>query len=215
MSSHTRYYQQGDVVGGYTLINDGDLPRVPLHLQPRRSDGIHLSNILSVIHGYSKTITPETDESRREFQSRSTNLMELGLIFEEGGLKTRLDRVYPGRYLLDPPSLIRDGINMTPDLYDIERDTYPDIKLTRKSATASPGGRRFAYWEEQVKGYCYADDCNTGQIMVCHVMGYYEPGNQWDGINDVVFHIWERRYEEEELVANWSKIRAVNERRRR
>jgi hypothetical protein len=169
-------------------------------------DGIHLSGILSKIHGYSDKVIPETPATRANFHS--TNLMELGLIFESGGLKRRLDQVYPNRYWLNPPTLIKDSVHGTPDIYDIDRDAYADAKLTRKSSNSSPGGKRFAYWEEQVKGYCHMDNCNTGQLMVCHLTGAYKPGNQWDGMNDVVFNVWERTFSDEELIVNWAVILA-------
>jgi len=197
-------YKHGDTINGWTLINDGDLPR--LTSQPHRPTGIHLSGILSKIHGYTTTVIPETPTTHVNF--KSSNLMELGLIFESGGLKQRLDQVYPNRYLLNPPTLTKDNIHLTPDLYDIDNEAYPDIKLTRKSAIATPGGQRFAYWESQVKAYCHADDCNTGQLMILHIMGMYKHGKQWDKLNDVVFNIWERTFTDEELIANWAVILA-------
>lgn len=195
-------YTQGQVVNGWTLINNGDFPRLPT--TSTRPTGIHLSGILSKIHGYTNQVVPETPTTHRQF--KTSNLMELGLIFEEGGLKQRLDKVYPNRYLLEPDGLHKNNIHGTPDLYDYELDAYADIKFSRKSASAAPGGRRFRYWEEQVKGYCHMDGCNVAQLMICHVMGLYKPGKQWDGFNDVVFNVWEHVCSDEELIANWAVI---------
>lgn len=200
-------YKKGDVINGWELINDGNLPRLPHYLQPKRSPGVHVSGLLAKKHGYASEVIPET--GGRGSTRAVSNLMELGLIFEDGGLKHRLNRVSPNRYLLDPPMLEKDGIKGSPDLYDIERSAYVDIKLSRKSATAAPGGKRFSYWEDQVKSYCYMDDCNVGQLMICHLMGMYKPGRQWDGMNDVVFNVWERVFTDEELIVNWSVLRSV------
>jgi len=209
-------YNLNDNRGGYTLINDGNLPR--LVSQPNRPTGIHLSNILAKIHGYSDSIQPETKQSQSEFEPN--NLMELGTMFEFA-LKHWLAVNNPDRYILDPPPLILDGIHMTPDLYDLERDAYPDIKFTKKSARACPGGvspddKRFDYWEMQVKSYCHGDKCPNGQLMVCHVNGIYAWLSKRASVeeianDDTVFNIWERHYTDEELIANWAIVMAHKE----
>jgi len=200
-------YKHGDIRGGYTLINDGNLPR--LISQPNRPSGVHLSGILSKIHGYCDAVCPETIESQLQFET--SNLMELGCMFEFA-LKHWFAKLYPDKYI-DPSNLSRDGVHMTPDLYDLERDAYPDVKFTRKSARACPGDERMAYWEMQVKAYCHADDCNTGQLMVCHVNGLYAWLSNKASVeeiaqDDAIFNVWERTYSDEELIANWALVLA-------
>ncbi len=195
-------YNLGDIKGGYTLINDGDLPRLP---QSPRPEGVHLSGILSKIFGYSDKVVPETMENQSNFES--SNLMELGLMFEDALkhriniIRDRMVELYSDEYI-EPEGLYVDGIYLTPDLYNVNRCAYLDIKFTRKSSSACPGDPRMAYWESQIKAYCHADGCNTGQLMVCHVNG--SGGYAKD--NDAVFNVWERVYSDEELVANWATI---------
>ena len=202
-------YKQHDIAGGYTLTNDGNLPR--LTSQPNRPTGIHLSGILSKIHGYSNKISPETLETQHSFLT--SNLMELGCMFEFA-LKHWLKVSQPNRYI-DPPSLLKDGIHLTPDLYYLgdDYDAYGEVKLTRKSANACPGDDRFAYWESQLKSYCHADNCNTGRLMICHVNGFYRWLSRSATLeeianDDVVFNIWERTYSDQELISNWAMILA-------
>jgi len=210
-------YNLGDIKGGYTLINDGELPH--LISQPNRPEGIHLSNILSKIFGYSDVIEPETKSSQCDFEV--TNLMELGLMFELA-YKHYLKTIEPDRYILEPDPLVFDGIHMTPDIIDLDREAIADTKFTTKSAKACPGGvreddHRFKYWEMQVKAYCYGSGFGVGQLRVCHVNGIWafldkRLTPQEKSKDDTVFNIWEREYSEGELEANWAVIMAHKER---
>jgi hypothetical protein len=201
--------QQGTKRGGYTLLNDGALPRAPssYHQQHHpRADGIHLSSILGHMHGYRDEIIPESPLTRAEFMSPNNDggyneLMRMGELFETG-LKYDLDIIYPGRYDFNPVPMCIDGIHMTPDGYDIELDCIAEMKFTLKSAKAAPGDKRFTYFEQQVMSYARADGCNAGCIMIGHYNGEYGQ------MNDAVYHEWYSRYSQSELDDNWFSILA-------
>lgn len=202
-------YKLGTIKNGFRLVNNGNLPRLP---QDSRPDGVHISGILSKIHGYSDDIIPETDNTRREFNE--TNLMILGKMFEFA-LIHWYSIAYPGRYLAPPEltSIYKDGVWLTPDLYDIHIDAYVEIKLTTKSAKACPGDKRFAMWEDQLMSYCAADNCHAGRLHVCHVNGLYKwldkratPAEIAN--DDTVFNVWHRDYTDFELMTHWARILA-------
>lgn len=205
-------YNLGDIKGGYTLINNGELPH--LVSQPNRPEGIHLSSILSKKFGYTDRIIPETKASQEQF--RVTNLMELGVMFEYA-YKYYLSVMEPGRYILDPAPLFIDGIHMTPDIIDLDREAVVDTKFTTKSARAHPGDSRFEQWEMQLKSYCHGADLDTGQLRVCHVNGIWAFLNKKLTAKEVakdgtLFHIWEREYTDDELEANWAIVMGYKER---
>ena len=189
---------------GYTLLNNS-LPRTPRELQPTRCDGVHLSSILSYIHGWSDAVHSETDSTREHFDAHEMNdLMDLGRLFETG-LKRRLCAIHSDRFDPEPTPLICDGVHCTPDMFDyfhpaFNSPAYWEIKFTLKSAKRTPGDDKFLSWEQQVMGYCYADNVDVGIIAIAHFNGDYGPNSK------VEYREWGKRYSQSELLSNWEYL---------
>ncbi len=183
-----------------TLIYSGPLP--DLLPMTDRAPGLHVSTIihdLALRLGWYK----ESDEGPPQTK------MGLGCALEHA-IAHRMMIDAPGKYYRwwdekleywrNDLAVECDGIHMTLDLLDLEDWAVEDVKLTWMSSRHDPDGVKFKKFWVQIMAYCHGVGSTIGRIRAAHPRGDYKE-------TDVVYNVWERRFEQEEIDRNWTMLK--------
>lgn len=169
-----------------------------------RSDGVHVSDVISVLYGYDRT-APITNAERGR--------IELGKALERA-LLTGL--VADTETLTEGWELEKDGIFGTfdalePEHADLER--LNEVKLTSMHVPDLPPGwpeniedlfaydKRFHKWVDQLMAYCWMYETPYGRLRA----GFMRPDMTAE------WRDWKVAFSEGDLAMNWAKIKATAE----
>jgi len=152
---------------------------------------------------------------------------QLGLALEQA-IISRYQQTYPGKFTRVPEQCEIDkksglAVFGHPDLFNKVDQAVHEFKLTWLSAgwleeepeeiltevrqypngdklsriQSGINGQKFWRFWCQVMAYCYMMGVNLGRLHICFIRGNYRD------IQDPIYKVYERRFEESELVGNW------------
>lgn len=180
----------------------------PLDLSARcnqytpRTPGLHQSKILH-------KVLELWDKDRfgpKEGEPAYANFM-MGLIFEQALENAWVDRERMVRpELIRPGEIVKDGIIVTPDGYDIEHGRPEEYKFTKMSCRQPITDRKFWHYWIQLKAQAYVTGSNEGVLWLCHVNGNWSKDFRNDPESGYVIRGWWDRWTDLELQENWANI---------
>lgn len=165
---------------------------------PQRSEGLHLSTIISDIM---KNLYPlrygsnEIDVAKIELGLLWERYLEKAL-YEEDIRVNRRPIIRPGEFNLN-------GIACSPDGINTEDWAIEEYKCTWKSSPADPNdidSEKFMPWWIQIKGYCKVIRTRKARLRVFFVNGDYKE------TRGVHYRVWETEFNDREIEENWAML---------
>lgn len=148
---------------------------------PARSAGIHLTELIYCLTGsYYNRIMPLPDSK----QGALTKALGIGM-----------ERVFIPEDKRAKPGTC-EGIDYSPDFW-FRGDTPSELKTTRMSTRKTITRSFPETWQQQIKGYCYAEKKLEYGLSIVHLMGGYKP--PFPEILAIKF-----KFTQQELDDNWT-----------
>ena len=181
-------------MGKIVLLSDEMPDLLPMR---NRSLGVHVSDVIRRLCVQSGMFNP----GGRDDVNLTNQWAQLGCSLEDA-LVNRYDKHFPGRYVR-PGEVCLDGIYGTPDLQDTFDGGVDEVKLAWMGSGTDPSGDKMWRYRAQVKAYCKMLKTLIGRLHITHVNGR----GDYKGGPGPHFRLWEQRFSQSELDANWEMIK--------
>lgn len=167
--------------------------------QPR-GEGVHFSTIMRDLE--------ESLKPRVAMEKGKLSTYAAGGFLWEYVIESAMARSLESKDCFRPGEIERDGVKMSPDLYDPGRLEVVELKCTWRSSNKWPAfEKHFWSWLCQMKAYAHALEVNRARLVVFFVNGNYKDSGP---------QVKQARFEftDGELQENWRMLVAHAKRRK-